>query len=69
MEQLLKVRDVCERTQLSRTTVYELITSGQLPSVTLGLGRVRRVRESDLDAWIRRHAESGTPAATTAAAL
>jgi excisionase family DNA binding protein len=58
MERLLKVPEVAARTALSRTTIYELIARGDLPSVALGGTRTRRVREADLDAWIRRQAEA-----------
>lgn len=51
MERLLKVSDVVERTQLSRTTVYELIASGELASITIG--RTRRVPEAALDEFLR----------------
>jgi excisionase family DNA binding protein len=51
MERLLTVPQVVDRTQFSRALVYELIASGRLPSVTEG--RTRRVREADLDEYIR----------------
>lgn len=51
-EKLLTVRQVSERLQLSRTWTWQLITSGQLRSLKLG-PRSRRVREADLDAFIR----------------
>ena len=54
MEKLLRVPIVAERLSLSRAKTYELLASGQLPSVTVG--RARRVRESDLDAMVRRWA-------------
>jgi excisionase family DNA binding protein len=55
-EKLLTVRQVAERLQLSRTWTWQLITSGQLRSLKLG-PRSRRVRESDLDAFIRERAK------------
>ncbi len=60
MERLLKVRDVVERTQLSRSVIYEMITAGTMPSIKIG--GTRRVREIDLDAWIRGQAQSQSPA-------
>jgi excisionase family DNA binding protein len=47
---LVTVREVVRRTALGRSTVFALLASGALPSVTIG--RSRRIRESDLDAWI-----------------
>jgi excisionase family DNA binding protein len=51
-ERLLKVREARERLNLGVTKTYELISSGELP--TIRVGRVIRVRESALDAWIER---------------
>ena len=62
MERLLRIPEVAARTALSRTTIYELIARGDLPSVAIGGTRTRRIRESDLDAWIRREAERQSPA-------
>ncbi len=47
---LLKVTEVCERLALSRSEVYELLASGELPSVKLG--RARRVVDADLEDYI-----------------
>jgi excisionase family DNA binding protein len=65
MERLLKVADVTERTRLSRSLVYELIASGDLPSIAIG--RTRRVREADLDAWVQAKAGEQATAATAGA--
>lgn len=35
---------------VTRSTIYLLIASGELPSFTVG--RARRIRISDIDAWI-----------------
>ena len=53
MERLLKVAQVQERTQLSRSLIYELIASGELPSVAIG--RTRRIPENRLEQWVQRH--------------
>lgn len=50
-ERLLTVAQAAEVLQLSRGKVYELIADGRLPSVSID--RSRRVREADLDAFIR----------------
>lgn len=47
---LLRVEQVGDRLNLSRARVYELIASGDIPSVTIG--RSRRVRADVLEAWI-----------------
>ncbi len=49
---MLKVGEVCERLALSRSEVYELLASGELPSVKLG--RARRVADNDLEDYINR---------------
>jgi excisionase family DNA binding protein len=51
MDRLLRIPEVCERLNHGRTRTYELIRSGQLPSVVVG-PRARRVRESDLQRFI-----------------
>lgn len=61
MERLLTVRDVQERTRYSRSFIYTLLASGVLPSVSQG--RTRRVREADLDAYIRGMAQPTQAAA------
>jgi excisionase family DNA binding protein len=58
MDRLLRIPEVCERLNHGRTRTYELIRSGQLPSVVVG-PRARRVRESDLDAFIHNLGDGG----------
>jgi excisionase family DNA binding protein len=58
MDRLLRIPEVCERLNHGRTRTYELIRSGRLPSVVVG-PRARRVRESDLDAFIRSLGDGG----------
>jgi excisionase family DNA binding protein len=66
MERLLKIPEVADRTALSRTTIYELIASGTMPTVSIG--RSRRVREADLEDWIRERARAESPLTTTPSA-
>jgi excisionase family DNA binding protein len=51
MDRLYTIPEVAERLHHGRTRVYELIREGRLPSVAVG-PRARRVRESDLQAFI-----------------
>jgi excisionase family DNA binding protein len=51
-DRLYTIPEVAERLRHGRTRVYELIRSGQLPSVVTGPRARRRVRESDLAAFI-----------------
>ena len=51
---LLTVEDTARALNLSRTTVYELIRSGRLP--TLKIGRSRRILAEDLERWVREQA-------------
>jgi excisionase family DNA binding protein len=53
-ERLLTVPEVAERLHVGKTTVWEMIYRGELPSLLIG--RSRRVREVELDEWIRRQA-------------
>ncbi|MFP4238959.1 MAG: helix-turn-helix transcriptional regulator [Rhodosalinus sp.] len=51
-QKLLKIRDVCERTALSRSTVYAKIRAGEFPPpVKLG-DRAVAWRESDVLEWL-----------------
>ncbi len=47
---LFTVAEVSQILRLSRSRVYELIYAGQLPSIKLG--RSRRVRRSDVEAFV-----------------
>jgi len=47
---LLKVEEAARMLSLSRTTVYELMESGQLPSIKCGTAR--RIPRAALDEWI-----------------
>jgi len=54
MSRLLTIADVCEQLHVTRKTVTRLIGSGQLKAFKLGAGgRVWRIRERDLDQFIR----------------
>ena len=48
---LLRVEDVAEALSVGRSKVYELIRSGELPSIHIG--RSVRVSLDDVHAWIR----------------
>lgn len=61
MERLLTIPQVVERTQYSRAFIYELVAAGRLPSVVEG--RTRRIREADLDEFIRSRAQPSLTAA------
>ena len=51
-DELLTVEQVADLLKIGRTTIYELMNSGDLPSVTIR--RCRRVLRSDLNAYIAR---------------
>jgi excisionase family DNA binding protein len=54
---LLRIGEVATALAVSRTTAYELVRSGEIPSLTIG--RSRRVSVEGLQTWIRRQ-EQGT---------
>jgi len=54
---LLSVAEVATELGCGRDTVYSLLTSGALPSVRLG-GRLRRIRRTDLTAYVESLATS-----------
>lgn len=67
---LLTVREAGDMLGISRSSVYELIHSGQLRVVnvaTLGSSRPRfRVRRDDLQAFVDAHTHDGLSAPTQA---
>lgn len=54
---LLSVAEVAAELGCGRDTVYALLATGALPSVRLG-GRLRRIRRSDLTAYVESLAAS-----------
>lgn len=48
---LLTVEQVAQRLHLSRSKAWELVSSGELPSITIG--RSRRVSVASLQQWIK----------------
>ena len=56
-ELLLRVDETARRLSLARSTVYQLVASGALPSVRFG--RSVRIPLADLEAWVATRTESG----------
>lgn len=54
--ELLTPNEVAERLRCGRTMVFSFLASGELPS--LKLGKLRRVRPEDLEAFIERTAQA-----------
>ena len=53
-DRLLTLREVCEMTKLSRTSIYRFIQSGDFPrNVKVG-GKTSRWRASQLAEWMKR---------------
>jgi len=50
---LLKAKDVAEILQISRAMAYNLMQSGEIPTVRIG--KARRVRPEDLIKYIERN--------------
>lgn len=50
MEKLLRVEEVAEILAVGKSTVYDLIDSGELPAVKFG--RAKRVRPATLAAFV-----------------
>lgn len=59
---LLTVAEIAERLGVSKGMVYELTNTSALPSIKLG--GVVRVREEDLDAFLRQHRREAADALT-----
>ena len=58
--QLLTVVDAAKHLRISRSKVYELLASGELPSVRIG--RNRRITMSDLAEFVENRLERSAPA-------
>ncbi len=54
---LLRPHEAAELLGLGRSTVYELLASGAIPSITIG--RSRRVPLEALRAWVRAQTDPG----------
>jgi excisionase family DNA binding protein len=54
---LLRVEEVARALAIGRSKVYELIASGQLPSITIG--SARRIPTEALRKWIAERADTG----------
>ena len=59
-ERLLKVSELAERLSIGRWAAYQLLADGVLPVVNLG-GRTVRVRETDLESYIRQGGSKTRP--------
>ncbi len=56
-EQFLTIQDVCNRLNVSRTTVWRLMHEHGLRVIRVG--GIRRIREHDLVVWLERHCTTG----------
>ena len=56
-KKLLSAKDLARRLGVGRTTAYALLWSGIIPS--LKVGRLRKVRREDLEAYIEARMERG----------
>jgi excisionase family DNA binding protein len=50
-EELLTILDTAREARVGRTTIYKHIGSGEL--VAVKVGRLTRIRRSDLENWMR----------------
>jgi len=56
MPLLLRAEEAAKLLSLGRSTVFQLLATGELPAVRVG--RAVRVRRSDLERWIERRANA-----------
>lgn len=57
-ESLLTAEDLINMLRLSRAVVYQMLASGEIPSLRIH-GRLYRIRRSDLDAWLEKRRQGG----------
>ena len=48
---LMAIRQVCARTSLGRTLIYQLVKAGKFPA-PIKIGRASRWRIADVEQWI-----------------
>lgn len=56
-ELLLRPNEAARLLSLGRSKLYELVATGELPSVKIG--RATRIPVADLQAWVARRSTSG----------
>lgn len=56
MVEMMTPEDVARALKMSRSKIYELIASGEIPGIKIG--RATRVATADLDAWVQRRREA-----------
>lgn len=61
MEPLMTIDEAGQMLGLKRTAMYDLFTSGHLKAITVGGGRLRRIRPQDLRDYIDRQAAAAAP--------
>ena len=54
---LLRVPEVAERLGIGRTKIYQMIATGELP--TIHIGRAVRVSASSLQKWVEEREQQG----------
>ena len=59
---LVRVEEAARILSLSRSTIYEMMDSGELPSVRWGTAR--RIPMAALRAWVERHLVHDTPSSS-----
>ena len=52
-ERAIRIREVCDKTGISRSHLYRLIAIGQFPSPIQISERISIWREADVDRWLR----------------
>ena len=56
---LLKVNEVADALSLGKSKAYELVASGEIPSIRIG--RAVRVRPEDVRQWLAAHVNQVRP--------
>ena len=59
MDNILTLKQVGEKLQVSESWLYRKVKSGVLPHIRIGRTGPIRVRESELEKWLRGHSVAG----------
>jgi prophage regulatory protein len=57
---LLRITDVSNKTTLAKSTIWLKMSQGKFPKPTKLSDSINVWRESDIDAWINQHFQTGT---------
>ena len=59
--ELMTIKEVTEYLRVSKSTIFKLMRTGELPSIKFSAKKFTRMKRSDLQAFIERHSTKEEP--------